>query len=502
MPGARQGRYQVRHGQDQVGPAEQSYARFLKAVERYGMTEPGDSVVAGVSGGPDSVALLHMLARLRRTRRFPLCVAYLHHMMRGAEADAEQAFVADLARRYKVRFCARAADVRALADARKVGVEEAGRAARYGCYAEVAKEAGANRVALGHHADDNAETVLYRILRGTGIRGLAGIPPVRPLSPHSTVSVIRPLINLTRADILRYLDRYGLPSRFDPSNASLDFARNRIRLRMLPALERNHSAEIRADLVRLAAAASTLDDWMNRRIERALSGGEAELRGGVWRFSHKWFASVPEPVAAETLREMIRRLDAPMGRLGRRHFESVLRLARAKKGSGTLLLPDGIRAEREQSRVVLRRGPARKWRPPAKPIALRVSGETSLPPYGGSVYAEIAHAGLPDLPAFLDRKGAYEEWMDYDRLKFPLAVRSWRDGDRFRPLGGRGTRKLQDFMTDQKIPRGDRRQIPIVTMSDRPVWVVGWRMDERVKVTARTKRVLRLTFESSQSAVP
>ena len=474
------------------------YQQFLRTIDRFDMIRAGDSVVAGVSGGPDSVALLHMLVRLRRKRRVRLCVAHLNHMTRGAETDEEQAFVADLARRWRVKFFTQSVNVHALADARKVGLEEAARDIRYEFYADVAAQTGASRIALGHHADDNAETVLYRILRGTGVRGLAGIPPVRPLTRGSEVKIVRPLSDLTAAGILAYLKDHNLPSRFDSSNASLDFARNRIRLKILPELERRGNADIRRALARLARSAWQIDRWMQREVERLLEDAEALLKGGVWEFRPAWFASIPEPIATEVLREMLRRLDVRMGRFGREHFESIARLARAPKGSASLRLPDGVQMEKEQARVILRKGPAPAWRPPARPIPMQVPGVTELPHYEGTVFAEVADGGLADLAPFLESKGVHEEMLDYDMIESPLAVRSWRDGDRFRPLGAPGTRKLQDFMTDLKIPRAERKRIPIVTMSDRPIWLVGWRIADSVKVTSRTRRILHLRFESNR----
>jgi len=461
------------------------------------MLHHGDSVLVGVSGGPDSVALLDMLATMRRRKemRIRLCAGHLHHGMRGADADEDEALVRETAKRWGVQFIARHVDVPALAEKRRVGVEHAGRRARYDQAA--CQEVGANKVALGHHADDVAETVLHRIMRGTGIRGLAGIPRVRPLSPGSPILVIRPLIDLARRDIIAYLSERGLESRFDATNASRDYLRNRIRMDVIPMLEATYNADIRRALARLARTAWDVDCFVTETAQAALARSGLCEEPGELRVSAAWLAGLPRAVAAEAAREILARLSAHADRFGREHVEALVALAGAEESGRALTLPVGLRAERQGGDIVLREGPRLEESVAAEPTPVQVPGETPLAAFDGSMRATIVDGGVEELAEFRGNKTRLEEMFDQEKVRLPLAVRPRRPGDRFHPLGGPGAQKIQDFMTDHKIRRPDRPRIPIVTMQDEPVWVVGWRMDERVKVREDTRRILHLRFTPS-----
>ncbi len=470
-------------------------------IRRHRMLADGDRVLVAVSGGPDSVALLHLLVRLRRRmRRLSLCAAHLNHMLRGTAAEGDERYVRRIARRLRVQFVSERCDVRAASAARGVGIEEAGRAERYEFFARTAKAFRAGRIALGHHADDNAETVLHHIIRGTGIRGLRGIPPCRPLEPDSNILVVRPLIEIPRARIEAYLRSKRLRPRQDASNRSLDYFRNVIRHRILPVIEESCDSGVRDSLNRLAAAAYEITAHLEAEAEAALRTGPLTFAGDEARVPVDWLAGFPDAVKLEIWRELLRRSGVPLGRLTRGHFQALLALARRKRGSGELHLPGASAVRRRQSVLII--GPQVAVRPAQtrrRCIRLTVPGETVLPGYGGRMEAVILKGGMRELRAFLPRKTRWEEMMDYDALRGSLAVRTWRAGDRFHPLGAPGIRKLQDFMTDAKITREERRRLPIIVARDKPIWLMGWRMDERVKIRPSTRRILRLRFLREQA---
>ncbi|MCG3146692.1 MAG: tRNA(Ile)-lysidine synthase [Verrucomicrobiae bacterium] len=327
--------------------------------------------LVGVSGGADSVALLDALVRLGHRPH----VCHLNHKLRGAESDGDAEFVRKLAGQYGLPVTIKSRRVKA--------DENACRQARLAFFEQVAKKTGITTIALAHTGDDQVETFLMRLIRGAGVDGLAGIWPERQMGK---LRVIRPLLNVSHADVMDYLKRYRLKWREDSSNANRRFLRNRIRHELLPLLEREYNAGIRAALRRTA------------EILRA----EAEA----------------DPVAME--RRTIRGLS----------FEQVEELR-------------------------------------------RLAAKT--PPAG---------------------KRTLEEKFDGDLLGGKLTVRTWRAGDRFRPLGMKGEKKLQDFFVDAKVPRGERGRVPLVCAADgRIAWVVGYRMSDAFKVSAQTKRVLRIRFE-------
>ncbi len=218
----------------------------------YGLLQPGDRVLAAVSGGPDSVCLAHHLARLAPRRRLRLTLAHLHHGLRGPDADKDEAFVRGLAEELGTPLIVRRLPVRALARTQRRSLEDAGRRLRYRALAEIARSENCNKVAAGHHLDDQAETLLLHLLRGTKAKGLAGMPPLRPLETgREELLLIRPLLPLSRKDVEAYLRCFGLRSRTDRSNRSLDYTRNWIRLKVLPLLA-SRNPRIRENLAAIA----------------------------------------------------------------------------------------------------------------------------------------------------------------------------------------------------------------------------------------------------------
>src|SRR5690606_7110870 len=231
--------------------------RVLETARRCRMWAPGDRIVVAVSGGPDSVALLHVLTRLKDQESLDLVVAHLNHRLRGRSADEDAAFVGSLAERWGLPAVVEEADVARMARQRGVGIQEAAREARYAFFSRVAEAWGAARIALAHHADDQVETVLFRLIRGTGTRGLAGIPPVRG-------PIIRPLIDVSREDIVAYCRRHRLPYRTDPSNRDMRYRRNRIRWELIPLLEERYNPRVREAIVRMARILRDEDDFLDR----------------------------------------------------------------------------------------------------------------------------------------------------------------------------------------------------------------------------------------------
>lgn len=401
---------------------------ILRTIATRALFRPGDRVLVAVSGGPDSMALLHVLWEARARLGVTLEVVGVDHGLRP-EAARELDLVRTRAEALDLRFVRLAVDV---GRERRAGVslQDAARRARLGALADLAAARGARRVALGHQADDQAETVLFRILRGTGLRGLAGIP-------YERAPFARPLLDVWRAEILRYLHRRSIPFVEDPSNADLRYARARIRHRVLPLLA-EENPRVSEALVALSAAA------------RASSGGE------------------DSPVAA-------------LAALSRRAASSVGRL-RAKGGTAAVDVSGRRRVVVSYGQV---RVEPREVAPPPLRGALLIDRPGAYPWPGGTVeVAEVAAGG--------------DGQFDADRLTWPLVVRPRRSGDRMRPRGGRGSRKLSDLMIDAKIARGVRGALPVVTSaSDEVLFVPGLRPAEIGRPTPRTSRRLRVRFSTT-----
>lgn len=434
------------------------------------MLAGGETVVVAVSGGPDSLALLHALLRLRGPLDLTLRVAHFDHRMRaGSERDASWV------RRHAERLGLPVALGLARGD-RPAGrsPEEWAREGRLAFLAETARGLGA-RVATGHTADDQAETVLMRLLAGAGLRGLGGIPPVR--GPF-----VRPLIDVRRADTEAVCRALRLRPRRDPTNADPRFRRNAVRRDLLPLLAGRFNRRIVETLARMADVLrdedAYLDDLAAKR--RAEIGAPGDARGE--RIPVGPFAELPP-----ALQRRLIRLAAP---LDAEATERVRMLALSGTTGDAADLPGPLNARLEYGFLVLG-GTAPSLAAPPQPAALDVPGVTDLPSWGFRVTAWLEStppAAWPD--------GRRACVLDADRIRLPLAVRPPRAGDRFRPLGMGRAKKLGDFFTDEKVSRGERPRTPVAVDAVGTVaWVAGHRVDDRAKVTARTRRFLWLAID-------
>ena len=411
----------------------------LRTIAAHALFERGDRVIVAVSGGPDSMALLHVLWELRERLGLTLEVAGVDHGLRPAAAE-ELNLVRARAEALGLSFVGLPVDV--ARHRRGAGLQDAARRARLGALAALATERGASRVALGHQADDQAETVLFRIVRGTGLAGLQGIP-------YRREPFVRPLLDLPRAEILRYLRRRSIPFVDDPSNADLRFARARIRHRHLPALA-EENPRVGEALVALAAAA------------RAVRPARAAIRA---------------PVAGPALS---RRVAAVVDRL------------RARGGTAAVDIAGGRRVEVSYGTV--RVGARTLVRPPPVPSGpLRIEGPGTYRWTAGGA------AGTLDVKEGARRRarpaGGITAEFDADLLEWPLTARVRKSGDRMRPRGGRGSRKLSDLMIDARIARATRAALPIVTSArGELLFVPGLRPAESARPTARTRRIVIIDF--------
>jgi tRNA(Ile)-lysidine synthase len=463
-----------------------SEAKVLAFIEKERLVEPGQTLVVAVSGGADSVCLLQVLSELQEQLCVRLHVAHLDHRLRGSQSRADAGYVAGLARRLGLPATIAERDVKAYGREHRLSLEEAGREVRYAFLAGVAAAVGAGRVAVGHTADDHVETVLMHLVRGSGITGLRGLRPLsRRAGAGCELTIVRPLLELGREETAAYCRRRRLRPRQDPTNLSLGPFRNRVRLHLLPEL-RKYNPRIDAALARTARLAA--DDLDFIEGEAAVRWGEvAREAGNMVVLDRRQLAALPPALQRHILRAAVASRLGSLKDIEAGHIEDLLDAL--EKPAGKMIgLPGGLSFIVEHDRFLLAEdGAASCPLPPlAGETALNIPGRTRLP--GWEVLAET----IP--PSASGETDAFTACFDFTRTGNKLSVRPRRPGDRFQPLGLGGTKELTDFMIDARIPRAWRRRIPVVVSPQGIVWVVGWRIDARVRVTGATGAVLRLTF--------
>ncbi len=452
-------------------------------IYKYTLLSEGQTVIVAVSGGPDSLALLHMLKTIADEFKLQLVVAHLNHGLRP-EADEEEAEVKSIASNWSLSYETKSVNIRSLKKDKRLTEEEAGREARYRFLFDLAQKYDATRIALGHHLDDQAETVLLNVIRGTGVDGLAGI---LPKYKREDLLLIRPLLCLRRHEIEDYCRVNNLQPVTDSSNLETDYTRNKIRLELIPQIEKLYNPRIREALYGLAILAAE-DRLFLQNLARKKYLKIARFGRGETFFRKHDLIILPVALSGRILR-LAHKKYALSKQLGRKHIEQILKLVESNKTAGQVTLPGGSKAYISQKRLVLTGGEVQK-QDTLTEIALMIPGKTLLPG-GKSIEARIKKV---EEMAWLPSR--YRAYIDFDRLPpGRLTVRPRWPGARFYPQGAPGSKKLKSILIDQKIPRCQREILPLVTVQKDIVWIPGIRIAHPYRVTDQTTRVLLLEYK-------
>ena len=476
---------------------ETLYDDFLAFERKHSLFAPGDGVVAAVSGGPDSVALLDILRQLSSNGRIRLAACHLNHQLRGAEADGDERFVEELCASMGVPLEVGRRDVAALARDKGLSVETAAREARYEFFDSAVRKHKARCVATAHTMSDEAETVIQRLIEGAGPEGLTGIPVKRPLGKWTDVAVVRPLLFATRGRIMEYLSARGLSSRTDSTNLEPLYLRNRIRLEVLPKL-REFNPSIEEALARVAESMDIMYDFVWNEVRDQWHRVVVSDKPHVFLIRRRELLGIHGAVAREIVKEVLARADVPARDIKAAHIEAIMCLAESRKPSARLELPGGIVIRRdydsirvahatafpeEPGRAAEETSAAGADEPTAFEELLDLDGIVTLPDghwIEAARYGELSKEDIRDLKSA--GKTPNQELLDAFAVKRPLVVRYPRPGDRYKPLGCRGEKKLSDIFIDAKVPAEKRATIPVVEDRQGIVWVVGFRIADRVKL--------------------
>ena len=488
-------------------------------MEQYHMIEHGDHVVAGVSGGADSVCLLLVLERLRKSRGFSLSAVHVEHGIRGAESLQDAEFVRELCERLQVPLRTFSVDAPARAQERRQSLEEAARELRYECFYEACRELGASRLAVAHHGDDCAETMLFHLSRGTGIRGLCGIVPVRYVAEQN-VDLIRPLLCMTRDEIEDFLQKEQQKFRTDSTNADQNMSRNRIRSQVLPQLRQINLAAV-PHMVRTAGYMEEVCDYID---DAAWSLGKQYIRyfpeeqkPQEIRIARAGFTEMPKILQENLLHRLLGELAGSRKDLTAVHVEKVRELFEFQVGR-QIDLPYQMTAEAGYEDICLcrkmencktcgtnedvdvqkactnMRGNRKKTDSEKisdekrTELTLDVSGQVQE--FSGmQISARVFpfDGNFQQIP-----EKTYTKWFDYDKIKDTVQIRTRRPGDFLQVRAEGGHKKLKDYLIDSKIPQKERDALVLLADASHILWIVGRRISEAYKVTQETKRILEI----------
>lgn len=458
-------------------------------VERFHMIEPKDTIVLGISGGADSVCLLKILARWKEAWGISLRAVYVHHQLRGEEADADERFVRELCENEGIPCRVFHEDVQGMAQREKIGLEEAGRIARYRCFATVCEDVGGGKIALAHHQDDLAETMLHHLVRGTGMAGLCSLKPV-------SGNRIRPLLCLEKEEILVYLKAAGQPWRTDSSNLEDDYTRNRIRHHVLEELK----TEVNPRAVRHMAQLS--EELEETRV--VLAQVAAEKRRQYVRKSEKGMLLAeelkkePDLIGRQIVHDLLKEISGKQKDFTRIHVEAVQELWNRKVGARRDL-PYGMQAIRMYDGIYLERKAEKcKTRDSEKNagIQMNVQSEGTESFQIGELTLTVSRTAR-DFGEIPEKR--YTKWFDYDRIKQTLVIRHRQPGDRICLFDGGGSKKLKDYLIDRKIPAQKRDQLWLLADGSDILWIIGDRISAAYKVTAESQRILQAEIKGGST---
>lgn len=462
---------------------------FHRTVKEYGMLQKGDGVVVGVSGGPDSIALLHLLYRFKEHYGIELVAAHLNHNFRPGEAEKEAEYVKEFCVQRDIPCIVEFCDVPRMAEEEGLSMEQAGRKARYSFFNRVMDQKGFNKIATGHNLNDQVETVLMKFIRGAGMEGLAGIHPVRG-------NIIRPFLEVPRLLIERYCEEHRLNPAIDKSNLSPIYHRNKVRLQLLPLLREQYNKNIENVIISTAQILRDENDYLNRAALEELEGAVISYERDELVLDLEVLRRLHIAILRRVLRQAVRKLKGNTLNIEYSHIKALCSVIHTGAPGSQVQMPEGMTASLSYNRLIIT---TRRFENKAinNIYRIEVPGITYVDETRGLVEAKVLTK-----EEYLQEREIYKDnrliaYFDLSKTGEDLIIRGRKDGDRFRPLGMKGTKKLKDFFIDLKIPRHQRDSIPIIEGKGAIIWVAGYRIGEDFKVDENTDRVLKLHYKLS-----
>lgn len=457
------------------------FEKVLGTINKYNLIEDGDKIVLGLSGGPDSVCLLHILYRLKEKMNIEVYAAHLNHQIRGLEAQKDALYISQICEDLGITSFVKAINVPEYCKEQGVSLEEGARTLRYEMFEEIKQKTKSNKIAIGHNRNDQAETVLMRIMRGTGLQGLRGIEYIRDNE------IIRPILDIERSEIEAYCEKYELNPRIDKTNLESIYTRNKIRLELIPYMKDNFNPNVIESIVRMTNSLKSDSDYIDLEAEKSFKE-VSTLKENSVEISLPKYSNLHNAIKVRVLRSAIKHIIGDTNFVDQKHIEDIIELECESKLNKMLNLPRGIFAYRRKNIIILT----------TKEIVSEEIDFCYNIPSNGFIKIKELNLVLETQKMSIDRYKSIKldktsKGFDFDKIKGGIVVRSRKQGDKIKLAGG--SKKVKDLFIDLKIPREDRCKVPVITDDEGILCVGDYKTSENYKIDSKTKEVLKISFK-------
>lgn len=460
--------------------------KVINTIKSNNMFKLGDKVVVAVSGGPDSICLLHILYKLKEELGISLVVSHINHCLRGKEADKDEEYVRNFCENFGIECFVKREDVHKISKEKGISCEMAGREVRYDFFNEVMNKVDANKVAIAHNANDQAETILMRILRGTGLEGLVGIKAIRDNI------YVRPIINSTRKEIEDYCSDNNLKPRIDKTNLEKIYARNKIRLELIPYIEKNFNSDIIEVLNRFSSIMKIDNEYINK-VSSELYTKYCKKENNRVIINREAFKE-HEAVLTRIIRSALKQVQGNLYNVDKNHIFDIIHIQKNSTGK-TIMLPNGIRILNSYGNIQLYIVSIEEKKDTLeKEYSLNINRKNILK----DIDLEVSLKVINNQEEIEFDQGTFIKYFDYDKINGNIKLRYKKNGDRFTPLGMKGSKKIKDFFINIKVPQNERGKIPFVVFGNEIAWIVGYRISDKFKVDKSTRNILKIKIEREE----
>lgn len=466
-------------------------AKVIKTVNKYKLLGRKDIILAAVSGGPDSVCMLYLLAELSAEIGFKLSVFHLDHQLRGENSRQDAKFVKNLSSKLGLPCFLYSFNVQRYQRISGLSMQEAARRVRMRLMSRAAERIRANKIALGHNADDQVETIIMRILRGTGLDGLTGMGIFDSFPGRTEALIIRPLLEASREEIEQFLREGKISYRIDRSNLKPVYLRNKIRLELIPYLEKNYNPALKKGLLQMCKILSLDNSYLLKETDNIYPRLVQEESAGRVILKIPEIIKCDEAIQFRVIRKGLKNLKGHLRAVEAKHVENILELIKGAGAHRGISLPGGVLAKKSYQLLELKMNEKKEIKCFTRK-RLTIPGKTYVPELDMEIEAQIRDKDNLPWPPDQER----EAYLDYEKLVFPLYLSLRWPGIKFQPLGMEGTKKLKDFLIDERVPLEVRDRTLLVLSKDEIVWVAGFRIAHPFRLTANSKKVLVLRLKN------